>query len=198
MTAATLPLIAPVEHRPIPPLTIAEVTRFRSNQAHGAFGPQGQCTVIWAGTQWSHSGHGRFRLWRDGQLIRIMSHRLAYMLETGVDPGPDLVRHGCDFPPCNTPEHLTTGAPLDNVRDMFARRRAHTAGLRPYQPAARIARAAASTGADRKQCIRCGHIKSLETDFAPNLANPDGREFWCTSCIRAVSSFAVQRVRSMA
>jgi hypothetical protein len=195
--AAARPLVPPVDHRPIPPLTAIEVDRFRSKQACGTFGPQGRCTVVWCGAanEWSAGGYGRFLIWRGGKRIRIMSHRIVYWLETGVDPGTSVVRHGCDFPPCNTPGCLTLGDYWANVHDMFARRRAHTAGLRPYQPAARIAQEAADTGADSKMCIRCGHIKSLETEFDRNPVNPDGREWWCIACISAVTSFACQRSR---
>jgi hypothetical protein len=188
-----LPLVPPVSHRPIPALTAAEVDRFRSKQACGTFGPQGRCTVVWNGSpsDWSAGGYGRFCLWRGGKRIRIMSHRLAYFLATGADPGASLVRHGCDFPPCNTPGCLALGDWRANVADMFARRRAHTAGLRPYRVAARIAQEAADTGADSKMCIRCGHVKSLEKEFGRNPVNPDGREWWCAACVSAVT-FASQ------
>jgi hypothetical protein len=52
------------------------------------------------------------------------SHRVAYELSTGKDPGDLLVCHSCDNPPCCNPNHLFVGTHLDNNRDRDAKGRA--------------------------------------------------------------------------
>lgn len=76
---------------------------------------------------WEWSGHlgqdGYGKLTRNRQTVR--AHRLAY--ETWVGPIPEghVVRHKCDNPPCINPDHLETGTPADNTRDMYDRGRAY-------------------------------------------------------------------------
>lgn len=57
------------------------------------------------------------------------THRIAYQLGTGLDPGPLLVCHHCDNPPCCRPSHLFLGTVKDNANDAVAkgRLRGHSA-----------------------------------------------------------------------
>lgn len=50
-------------------------------------------------------------------------HREVYMLNTGEDIDGKVIRHKCDNPRCINPEHLESGTPADNVRDMDKRQR---------------------------------------------------------------------------
>lgn len=65
--------------------------------------------------QWglNDAGYGRVRIdWNE-----YRSHRLAYFIFYGVDPGELDVLHDCDNPPCCNPHHLFKGTPEDNARD---------------------------------------------------------------------------------
>lgn len=74
--------------------------------------------LLWLG--WTTpDGYGRFK----HKLKNIMAHRVAYFLDTGVDPGVLLVRHSCDTPGCCNPRHLIPGTAKDNVRDKIERNR---------------------------------------------------------------------------
>ena len=64
-------------------------------------------------------GYGRVKL--SGNTYP--AHRVAYLLEHGRDPGPLLVRHRCDNPPCCNPSHLELGTDKDNARDKVERGR---------------------------------------------------------------------------
>ena len=44
------------------------------------------CGMLWTGPVNNH-GYGRFEIYRGAKRIRILSHRLAYKLATGEDPG---------------------------------------------------------------------------------------------------------------
>lgn len=48
----------------------------------------------------------------------FFSHRVAYFIYYGEDPGDLLVRHICNNPRCCHPFHLTLGTHEDNSRDM--------------------------------------------------------------------------------
>ena len=60
--------------------------------------------------------YGMIHVSRPRRLLR--SHRIAYALETGVDPGELYVLHKCDNPPCCNPDHLFLGTQQDNSDDM--------------------------------------------------------------------------------
>lgn len=54
------------------------------------------------------------------------SHRLAYYIATGVDPGALFVCHKCDHPWCCNPNHLFLGTAQDNADDCWRKGRTHT------------------------------------------------------------------------
>ncbi len=58
-------------------------------------------------------GYGRFGKFNKA----LLSHRIAYELSYGIDPGDFLVLHSCDNPACCNPKHLSIGTYLDNNRD---------------------------------------------------------------------------------
>jgi hypothetical protein len=75
----------------------------------------GQCWLWQAGL--SRNGYGKFKLTYDGCSHTVPSHRIAYMLESGViEPGM-LVCHKCDNPKCVNPAHLWLGSSYDNMQD---------------------------------------------------------------------------------
>jgi hypothetical protein len=115
-------------HLRIPVLTHQDVERFWSrvdrNGPTPAHRPElGPCWNWTAGTfvKPEHDGddYGAFRL--SGGNFR--THRVAYFIETGEDPGPMLVLHRCDNRKCCRPSHLFTGDQWDNVQDCRAKGR---------------------------------------------------------------------------
>lgn len=51
------------------------------------------------------------------------THRLSYIIFKGEIEDDLFVLHHCDNPPCVNPDHLYTGTPKDNSRDMMDRGR---------------------------------------------------------------------------
>lgn len=154
-------------------LTPAETERFYSKIRIGG------CGMLWTGPV-NNRGYGRFEIYRNGKRVRILAHRLAYKLATGEDPGPGKIRHGCDNPPCVTPDCLTPGTQADNIHDAISRARADLSGLAAFR-AHRAALATARLGAGQKQCSRCGITKPL-ADFHRNRSKADGCQYWCKAC----------------
>jgi hypothetical protein len=165
--------VIPGRHRPLPDLTPPEVARFYGCLLVAGHG------MLWGG-ETNNGGYGRFPIWRDGQRIRLLAHRVSFMMATGSDPGQLVIRHQCDTPPCCTPDCFLVGTQADNVRDAVIRRRLDTGGLSAFR-AIRIAQAVARTGADRKRCTWCGQVKEL-ADFETARSTPDGRAYWCRVC----------------
>ena len=163
-----------ITSQPLPILTPAEVTRYWSKMRVAG------CGLLWGG-ETNNDGYGRFPVYRSGKRIRLLAHRMSCFLLTGKDPGPSLIRHQCDIPPCCTPDCFLLGTQADNIADAIARRRLNTTGLSAYR-AIRIAEAAARANADEKPCSRCGHGKPM-TDFPIAMGNPDGRAYWCRLCV---------------
>lgn len=92
-------------------LTPPQVARFWSNVVRL------QPTQCW---EW----HGYTQTKGYGLYSGLLSHRLAYWLHHGVDPGPLKVCHTCDNPPCCNPAHLFLGTSQHNSDDMVAKGRA--------------------------------------------------------------------------
>jgi hypothetical protein len=80
----------------------------------------GPCWLWTGGINRQRGGYGMFAL-RKGVIRR--SHRIAWELASGADPGGLWVLHHCDNPPCVRPEHLFLGTPRDNSGDMEAKGR---------------------------------------------------------------------------
>lgn len=158
----------------IPDLTPAEIERFYSKLHVGG------CGVLWAGSDVHPFGYGQFAIYRGGRRKRILAHRLAYKLATGEDPGPLVVRHRCDTPPCCTTDCFLLGTQADNVRDAIERHRLDSEGLAAYR-AARDAGALLRLETHQKACSRCWQTKRLE-DFHRAARNVDGRAYWCKDC----------------
>jgi hypothetical protein len=103
--------------RPIK-LTPKLIRRFRPKVDTTA-GPD-QCWPWIGKTQ--NGGYGV--LWFGGKTnTTFYAHRLAYLLETGIDPHGRAVCHRCDNPPCCNPAHLFLGTIADNTQDMMTKGR---------------------------------------------------------------------------
>jgi hypothetical protein len=168
--------VPPGRYQPIPDLTPTEVARFYDSMRVAGHG------MLWDG-ETNNDGYGRFPIWRCGERIRLLAHRVSFKLATGKDPGQLVIRHQCDTPPCCAPDCFLVGTQADNVHDMVIRRRLNTDGLSAYR-AIRLAQAVARDGADRKPCTRCGKAHRL-TEFEEVPGNPDGRAYWCRPCTDA-------------
>ena len=66
------------------------------------------------------NGYGDYRL---GPGRRYKTHRIAFFLGHGKDPGELLVCHACDNPTCCNPAHLWIGTPRDNILDCHSKGR---------------------------------------------------------------------------
>lgn len=75
----------------------------------------------------SDTGHGKLRAGsRTAGTSRVVTaHVLGWAIEYGTEAlrGGAVVRHRCDEPSCQNPEHWTAGERVDNIADYYARRR---------------------------------------------------------------------------
>lgn len=109
------------------------------------------------------SGHGRFWLARDGgRDVVVLAHRFGYALIHGVDAltAARVLRHTCDEPLCQDPEHLAASADDYDNRVEWALRR-HRIGsplrdVRGRAGRARAIRAAVLDGRDVAATMRDG------------------------------------------
>lgn len=93
---------------PIPDLTENDVLKIRENIS---VGNSSSCWE-WIGCR-TKAGYGRIKIQNTTYVIT----RLIYFLTYNVDPGPLLVLHTCDNPPCCNTKHLWLGDDRDNSRD---------------------------------------------------------------------------------
>lgn len=61
----------------------------------------------------------------------ILASHASYMIHHGPITAGLVVRHRCDNPSCNNPQHLEIGTLSDNSRDMVRRGRAYLSKLGP-------------------------------------------------------------------
>lgn len=95
---------------------LAESARRRLAQ-YGRSMPTG--CIEWVSAR-NEKGYGTVAF---GRSLRARSHRVAWALANGRDPGPMCVCHRCDNPPCINPAHLFLGTKRDNTRDMMMKGR---------------------------------------------------------------------------
>lgn len=82
---------------------------------------------LWTGTR-HNWGYGMFTEPRTKK--RFGAHRAAYAEKVGPIPPGMFVCHSCDVPACVNPAHLFLGTHVDNMRDMVAKGRGRTGGVR--------------------------------------------------------------------
>lgn len=113
-------------HRSIPLLSSKDVQRILSHIHPVEDG-------CWKWTRGhSQQGYGKLKL----RGHTFASHRLVFFLHYGFICDELLVRHTCDRPWCQNPNHLQLGTPLDNMHDRDMRgRTAHTGPKRPRRGA---------------------------------------------------------------
>lgn len=95
------------------PLTQIDADRFwsRVSKSDGCW--------LWRGGRYERYG----QFWSASRKVRVRTHRFAYELATGRNPGPLCVCHHCDEPLCVRPDHLFLGTNLDNIRDRDRKQR---------------------------------------------------------------------------
>jgi hypothetical protein len=122
----------------------------------------------------SDTGHGKFQVGsrRDSSARTVTAHRFAYVLAGGTLDADTVVRHACDEPSCQHPEHLIGGTAGDNLADWFTRRRRVRGPLADVRGAA--GRALAVRAALLAAIVR--HPHSLVAQHAAVLAAQDAGE----------------------
>ena len=73
----------------------------------------------WIGSPRNSQGYGGFGI---GRKI-WMAHRVGWILRNGPIPEGMVVRHTCDNPPCQNPDHWLLGTQKDNMADREERGR---------------------------------------------------------------------------
>lgn len=73
---------------------------------------------LWTGST-NSGGYGNF--WLAGKSQK--AHRVSHMLFKGPIPDGLDVMHKCDVPCCVNPDHIRAGTTLENVRELWAKKR---------------------------------------------------------------------------
>lgn len=154
-------------------LTADERVRFWSKVHHGP-----GCWE-WTG-ETNNGGYGRFVIYRSGQRIRLLAHRVSFALVTGMDIEGSLTRHQCDNPPCCNPSDLLTGTQADNMRDALMRGRMDLSGLNVARDQNHIT-AMQILQSGRKLCPGCRVVKPLD-EFYRASRQLHGRQSRCKKC----------------
>ena len=74
----------------------------------------------WIWTASRVGGYGRMWL---AENVRILAHRLSWLIHNGTIPVGKRVLHKCDNPPCVRPDHLFLGTMKDNIQDALRKKR---------------------------------------------------------------------------
>lgn len=115
--------------RPMPTMSEREIARFWSKVDRSSV------DGCWPWTDKLYKGgYGRFNFRDNGRHRLILSHRVAYFLQTDDDPGELDVLHRCDFGPCCRKEHLFKGTHDDNMADMKTKGRSRNGGGHHVSP----------------------------------------------------------------
>ncbi len=106
-------------NRPIPILSARNIARF-----HSQVDKRGvkECWP-WTGSI-DQRGYGKFFIIKGKR--SWAAHRVAYFIQTGIDPGDNLVCHSCDNPPCCNSLHHFLGSDADNASDKVRKHRQAT------------------------------------------------------------------------
>jgi predicted DNA-binding protein (UPF0251 family) len=109
-----------IKYRALPALGAEDIKRFWSkvDRSPGQ-GPQGECWLWISRAIYRSSGYGKFLKCK----VSYGAHRIAYMIQYGVDPGEILVCHRCDVRLCMRADHLFKGTSQANADDMKAKGR---------------------------------------------------------------------------
>ncbi len=105
---------SPQQWKPIPALTEEEKQRFYTKIDRSSL----DGCHPWTGML-SDSGYPIFCIKRR----RYRATRVGWFLAHGIDPGPKLILHSCDYPPCMREDHLHDGTNKQNMREAFERGR---------------------------------------------------------------------------
>ena len=83
----------------------------------------------WPWTGPTHKGYGQIKL-ANGRVggLQYPAHRLAYELDRGSQPGLD-IDHLCETRLCCNPKHLEAVTHSENMKRMWARRKARLGSL---------------------------------------------------------------------
>lgn len=154
-----------MRHKSIPPLSPRNVERFWSKVDRSG-GPD--ACWPWLGSR-TRSGYGSFVA--NDKFYR--SHRVAYSLATGNDPGDRQVCHNCpggDNPSCCNDRHLWLGTNAENVADAYAK------GMTPRpigerNPSARLGEN--DVREIRRRCLSGERAQAVANDYGVCLATVD-------------------------